>query len=332
MTSRLSRREMLTASGVLLGSAAACASSSTAEATEAADSGPFQYSLAEATEAADSGPFQYSLNTATVMGQKLPLAEEVEIAAEAGYDGIEPWIRGIQRYVDEGGSLRDMKERIADSGLQVVSAIGFPRWAVDDDAQRAKGLEQFKHEMDLVEQLGGRHIAAPPAGINRKTDVSLLDVAARYRVVLEAGREIGIIAQLEIWGSATTLGRAGEAAQVAMAADHSDACLLLDAFHMYRGKSGFECLRLLNGRAMHAFHLNDYPADPPREEINDAARVYPGDGVCPLDFVLKTLHETGFRGMLSLELFNRTYWEQDALSVAKTGLEKMKTAVQKALA
>ena len=316
MTARLSRREILTAPGVLLGSAAACASSSTASATETAD---FE-------------PFQYSLNTATVMGHKLPLAGEVDIAAEAGYDGIEPWIRGIQRYVDEGGSLADMKKRIADSGLQVVSAIGFPRWAVDDDAQRAKGLEQFKREMDLVEQLDGRHIAAPPAGINRKTDVSLLDVADRYRVVLEMGREIGITAQLEIWGSATTLGRASEAALVAMAADHPDACLLLDAFHMYRGNSGFECLRLLNGRAMHAFHLNDYPADPPREEINDDARVYPGDGVCPLDFVLKTLHETGFRGMLSLELFNRTYWEQDALSVAKTGLEKMKVAVQKALA
>jgi 2-keto-myo-inositol isomerase len=315
MTALLSRREMLTASGVLLGSAAAGASTSPAG----------------ATEAADSRPFQYSLNTATIMGHKLPLAEEVDISAEAGYDGIEPWIGNIRRYVDEGGSLADMKKRIADSGLQMVSAIGFPRWAVDDDAERAKGLEQFKHEMDLVVQLGGRHIAAPPAGISHKTDVSLLDVAARYRVVLEMGREIGITAQLEIWGSATTLGRVGEAALVAMAADHPDACLLLDAFHMYRGNSGFECLRLLNGAAMHAFHLNDYPADPPREKINDAARVYPGDGVCPLDFVLKTLHETGFRGMLSLEVFNRTYWEQDALSVAKTGLGKMKAAVQKAL-
>ena len=316
MTARLSRREMLTASGVLLGSAAARGASSPAE----------------ATETADSGPFEYSLNTATIMGHKLPLGEEVEISAQAGYDGIEPWIRNIQRYVDDGGSLADMKKRIADAGLKVVSAIGFPRWAVDDEAERAKGLEQFKHEMELVVGLGGRHIAAPPAGINRNTDVSLLDVADRYRVVLEMGREIGITAQLEIWGSATTLGRASEAALVAMAADHPDACLLLDAFHMYRGNSGFECLRLLNGAAMHAFHLNDYPADPPREEINDGARVYPGDGVCPLGFVLKTLHETGFRGMLSLELFNHTYWEQDALSVAKTGLEKMKAAVRKALA
>ena len=39
-----------------------------------------------------------------------------------------------------------------------------------------------------------------------------------------------------------------------------------------------------------------------------------------------------FCGMLSLELFNRTYWEQDALEVARTGLEKMRASVRKAMA
>ena len=35
--------------------------------------------------------------------------------------------------------------------------------------------------------------------------------------------------------------------------------------------------------------------------------------------------------MLSLELFNREYWQQDPLTVAKTGLEKTKAAVARAL-
>ena len=82
---------------------------------------------------------------------------------------------------------------------------------------------------------------------------------------------------------------------------------------------------------MNCFHMNDYPATPPREAITDAQRVYPGDGVAPLAPMLRDLFATGFDGTLSLELFNRTYWEQDALSVARTGLEKMKQAVAKAL-
>jgi len=44
---------------------------------------------------------------------------------------------------------------------------------------------------------------------------------------------------------------------------------------------------------------------------------------------LQTLRRTGGQIVLSLELFNRTYWSQDPLSVAKTGLAKMKAAVAK---
>ncbi len=83
---------------------------------------------------------------------------------------------------------------------------------------------------------------------------------------------------------------------------------------------------------MHCFHMNDYPADPPRETIRDADRVYPGDGVAPLTEILKTLFASGFRGTLSLELFNPTYWKEDPLVVAKTGLAKMQAAVTKAQA
>jgi sugar phosphate isomerase/epimerase len=265
------------------------------------------------------------------MGHKLPLDEEIEVAAKAGWGGIEPWIRNIRRYVEGGGSLADLKKRIDDLGLTVVSAIGFTSWAVDDDAKRAEGLERFKEEMDLIAQLGGKHIAASPAGINRTPGVDLFKVAERYRALLDLGRQRGVIPQLEIWGSAQTLGTVGEAALVACQADHPDACLLLDAYHMYKGGSGFECLKLLNGAKMHAFHVNDYPDDPPRDQINDSHRVYPGDGVCPLASVLGSLYETGFRGMLSLEVFNRDYWQQDVLEVAKTGLEKTKAAVRRAL-
>ena len=107
---------------------------------------------------------------------------------------------------------------------------------------------------------------------------------------------------------------------------------LVDVFHVYKGGSSFMGLRLLSGSALHVIHMNDYPANPPRSEIKDAQRVYPGDGVAPLGSMLRDLFATGFSGTLSLELFNRAYWEQDALNVARTGLEKMKEVVGKAVA
>jgi len=262
------------------------------------------------------------------MGQNLPLEKEAEVASEAGYRGFEPWIRKIEEFLKAGGSLADMRKRIADLGLTVESAIGFANWIDDDDANRAKGMEQMKRDMDLVAQLGGKRIAAPPAG-GYKNPIELQRVAERYRQVLEMGRQAGVVPQLELWGGSKTLRRLGEVAYVITEAAHPDACALLDIFHIYRGGSDFAGLRMFNSAAMHMLHVNDYPADPPRDEITDAQRVLPGDGVAPIVPILRDLRAAGFRGMLSLELFNRELWKQDPLVVARTGLEKIKALVAK---
>ena len=73
--------------------------------------------------------------------------------------------------------------------------------------------------------------------------------------------------------------------------------------------------------------MNDYPDSIPREQLQDKDRVYPGDGVAPLKQVLTHLNNMSGEKILSLELFNQDYWKQDPLTVAKTGLEKMKKAV-----
>ena len=52
-----------------------------------------------------SEPFGYCLNTSTIRGHNLAITEEIDIAAEAGYRAIEPWIGKIDAYVDQGGSL-----------------------------------------------------------------------------------------------------------------------------------------------------------------------------------------------------------------------------------
>ncbi len=161
--------------------------------------------------------------------------------------------------------------------------------------------------------------------------MDLLKVAERYRAVLEVGRQAGIVPQLELWGRSKTLSRLGEVAFVLVESAHSDACTVLDVFHVYRGGSDFAGLRMFNGSALHVFHVNDYPADPPREKATDGDRVYPGDGVAPITQILRDLRSIGFRGFLSLELFNKKYFQQDPLVVARTGLEKMKAAAAKAM-
>jgi len=284
-----------------------------------------------AIEAGGKAPFRYCFNTSTIRGQKLPLDKEIEIAANAGYDAIEPWVDKINEYVKNGGSLTDVRKRIADIGLTVESAISFFQWIVDDDAARAKGLEQAKREMDVLAKIGGKRIAAPPAGATDKEGLDLLKAAERYRVLLEIGDRTGVVPQIELWGASKNLHRLGEAMFVVIESGHSKACLLPDVFHIYKGGSDFTGLKQISPQAIQVFHLNDYPADPPREKITDRDRVFPGDGIAPLTQILHDLHDNGSRAVLSLELFNPAYWNQDPLTVAKTGLAKMKAAVNRAL-
>jgi sugar phosphate isomerase/epimerase len=266
----------------------------------------------------------------TVRGQKLSVPDQVDLAAKAGYGAIEPWLGDLHGYIQGGGSATELRKRIADHGLAVASAIGFAEWIVDDDQRRAAGLEAAKKDMDLIAAIGGTHIAAPPAGATKEPNLSLLKAAERYRALLELGDACGVVPQAEVWGFSTTLSKLGETMLVALESKHPKACVLPDIYHLYKGGSDFGGLRLIAGSAIHCFHMNDYPATPPRETIRDADRVYPGDGVAPVAQTLRDLFATGFRGTLSLELFNPEYWKQDAMLVTRTGLEKMKEAVAKA--
>jgi 2-keto-myo-inositol isomerase len=276
-------------------------------------------------------PFRYCLNTSTIRGQKLSLKEEIEIATKAGYNAIEPWVDKIHSYVRDGGDLKDIRKQINDSGLTVEGAISFFNWIVDDDAERAKGFEQAKRDMEVLAQIGGKRIAAPPAGATREAGLDLIKAAERYRTLLELGDGIGVVPQLEIWGSSKNLHLLGEAMFVVIESGHPKACMLPDAYHIYKGGSDFNGLKFISANAIQVFHMNDYPAEPPRETITDRDRVYPGDGIAPLTQIIRDLLANDSRAVLSLELFNPNYWKHDPLEVAKTGLAKMKDAVGKAL-
>jgi len=270
---------------------------------------------------------RYCFNTSTVRGQELSVLEQIDLVAKAGYSGIEPWMRDLVAYRNNGGSLTDLKKRISDNGLTVESAIGFANWIVDDEVDRRKGLETAKHDMDLLQEIGGIRIAAPPVGAQNGPVLDLFDVIDRYKALLAVGDETGVVPQLEVWGFSQNLNRLGHSVAVCVESNHPKACLLPDVYHLFRGGSDFGGLDLLSDDAIQVFHMNDYPASPPRAELNDSDRVYPGDGVAPLNDILHSIAGNGRNVALSLELFNPDYWKQDALEVASTGLKKMQDAV-----
>ncbi len=272
----------------------------------------------------DSRPFRFCLNMSTIRGQELSAEAEVDVAAKAGYDAVEPWMGKLHAAGEKSGGIKELHKRITDHGLSVESAIGFAKWIVDDESTRQAGLEQARRDMEVLARIGGKRIAAPPAGAPWNEPIDPMKAAERYHRLLELGDKIGVTPQVEVWGGNATIGKLSQAISIAIEAGHPKACFLGDVYHCYKGGSDFDGLALLGPRALQVFHLNDYPEDPPREEIGDEDRVYPGDGIAPLERILEIFRSVEARPVLSLELFNKRYWQQDPLEVAKTGLSKMK--------
>jgi 2-keto-myo-inositol isomerase len=272
--------------------------------------------------------FIYSLNMSTLRGHNLGFRKELEVASKAGFKSVEIWINTLQDFVKTGATLVEAKRIVDDLGLKVEDAIGFATWIVDDQTARSKALDQLKMEMDQLAQIGCPRIAAPPMGATTGEILELPRMAERYRKILELGDQTGVVPHLELWGFSKNLSRVGELLYVAVESGHPSARVLMDVYHLHKGGSGMDSVKDVGKPLIEIFHINDYPATPPRESIADADRIYPGDGVAPLKALLKTLKNPEKPVILSFEVFNKNYYAQDALLVAKTGLEKMKKVME----
>lgn len=310
---KISRREMLRNSGLaLLGSGFLGLCSCVPAATD---------KVKNASQKKER-PFRISLNTSTIQGYKLGVEEQIDRCIETGFDGIELWVRDVENYIRHGGSPETLAERMKKGNLLLENMIGFSNWISDDELLRVEALNVMRRDMELTARLGGKFIAAPVQGIHSIEKEKLPLYAERYRKILEIGDETGITPILELWG-AGALNQLSDAVAITIGTAHPKASMLLDFYHLYRGGNSFESLRQVNGSILPVFHINDYPSQPPRNELKDSDRIFPGDGICPFREVLPILYESGFRGGLSVELFNRGYWEtMDVKTVLRNSYDK----------
>lgn len=270
------------------------------------------------------------LDTATI--RPVPLLEKIRIASETGYDAIEPWEGEIHQYEQEGGDLAELGRRIRDAGLAVPSVIGL--WNAIPPTREAfdASLTDSRRRMRQAAAIGAEHIQTIPQPARPWTEFNPAWAAARYRELLEIGlNDYGInpaVVFVEFLEGSRTM---GQASQVAIDADHPNAKIIPDVFHMLIGGSGFRGLRHLRGDFIAIFQFNDAPTSPGVSELRDEHRVYPGEGVLPLAQCLRDLREINYTGCISLELYNPTYWEQNPEQVARKGLESTVSVIENAL-
>ncbi|MCJ7842346.1 sugar phosphate isomerase/epimerase [Lederbergia sp. NSJ-179] len=267
-------------------------------------------------------PFKTALNASTLFPFQLDVIQQIEVTKQAGYQGIELWIRDIEAYLVNGGTIQSIQAALEKENFSFMNAIAFFKWADADRDTREKALIQAEKEMKLLASLGCASIAAPPFG-NVKA-VRLDEMARYFERLVQLGREIGVEPILEFWGKAEQLSTLNEAQLVMEKSNVKHPKVLIDPFHMYIGGSDFTGLSSLQANQIGIVHVNDYPASPPREKLEDRDRVFPGDGICPTAEMARMLAQIGYKGFVSLELFIEDYEGKSALEIAAYGLKKMK--------
>lgn len=271
-------------------------------------------------------PWPVCLDTATI--RPASLKDKVKIAAKAGFDAMEPWDGELLQFEAEGGNLKDLGKEIKDLGLFVPSVIGL--WNAIPPTQELweKSLVDTRNRMRMASAIGAEHVQTISNTIGENFNQKW--AADRYRDLIEMGINEYNIKPALVFVKYFPVKTMGQAAGIALDANHSQAKIIPDAYHMYISEGGFEGIKLLRGEMIAIFQFNDAPSSPPLKDLKDEHRVYPGDGILPLGQIFKDLKGTGFKGCISLEMYNPTYWKEDLQKVAETGLRKTLEVLQKA--
>jgi 2-keto-myo-inositol isomerase len=275
-------------------------------------------------------PWPLCLDTATI--RPTPLLDKIAIAAKAGFDAIEPWDGELRDFESNGGSLSDLGTRIKDAGLFVPSVIGLWNAIPPTEEEWLANLSETRNRMRMASAIGAEFVQVIPQPRRPWQEFDLKWAATKYRALLEMGlADYNLNPAMVFVEFLPGAARMGQAAAIALDADHPKAKIIPDVFHMHIGDSGFSGLRLIQGEFIAIFQFNDAPAHPAKEQLKDEHRVFPGDGILPLEQCLKDLRAIGYTRCISLELYNQAYWERDALEVATEGHDKTLKVIEASL-
>jgi 2-keto-myo-inositol isomerase len=265
--------------------------------------------------------FVYCLNTSTI--RPTPLLEKIALAGAAGYQAIEPWNDEITAYLEQGGKIAELKRAIKCAGLKVVSMIALHGWITSAGAEHKRVLDDCRRRMAQAVELESPYIvASPPQEV-----VDLGRAGDRFAELLEIGIGLGVVPSMEFLGFVDGVKNVDTAWAIASATGHPRATVVADVFHMIRGGGTVDDLLNVDGDQLACFHINDLPTSPDPLVQKDEDRVMVGDGIADLPRVITNLRAIGYRGPLSLELFNRGLWEQDPRDVITMGLERIRALV-----
>jgi 2-keto-myo-inositol isomerase len=258
-------------------------------------------------------------NGASTMKTDLP--GDIRAASQAGYDLLEIWAKKMEAYLCDH-SLGDLRILLEKAHLQPLAINSVEFITFNSAWEKVNTLNLITRYAELADGLDCPYIVVVPsprpAGA---TDKDVHDESVEVlREISDRFKDCRVKFAFEFlgfrWCSVSTLEQASE---IVKTVNRDNVGMVLDAFHFHAGGSSLAAIGNVDREKIFIFHIND-AEELPKEELQDAHRLFPGDGAIPLREIVSGLKQIRYDGPVSLEMFRPEYWIRPPEEIAGKGI------------
>src|SRR6267154_1569586 len=258
-----------------------------------------------------------SFNGATTM--KADLATDVSAVAPAEFDYLEIQAAKLREFL-KTHSVKDLKTLFDENKLKPLSISPIEYVTFRDVPAYAQIKAECEELCSIAAAIGCPYVVIipgnfPPGGLSSYEVIEetvgvlreLASIAERHNV----GLAFEFLGQKDC--SVQTLELTDEIVQKV---NRRNIGLVIDSFHFYVGGSTIKMIDALDPKRLFIFHIND-AEDLPLDQLTDAHRLLPGQGVLKLAELIEALRNIGYDQAVSVETFRPEYWERDPFELAR---------------
>ncbi len=267
-----------------------------------------------------------ALNGATTM--RADLTTDIRAASAAGYELIEIWAAKLREFL-KTNTVADLKNLLTENNLEPYSINSIEHITFRNPQDYGKIKAETEELSRIAAEINCPYVVVVPGKLPENTSEEeiieesvkvlneLADIAGKYNV----GLAFEFLGQADCSVQTLDLDK-----KIIERVNRENVGLVIDTFHFYAGNSTFEAIETLDPKKLFIFHIND-AEDLPKENLTDAHRLYPGEGVLPIREIKERFDRIGYDRMVSIEIFRPEYWNENPFDVAK----KAKTATEEVL-
>lgn len=244
-----------------------------------------------------------------------PLRKKIEAAAAAGFDGIEIFREDLI-YWD--GAIAEVAPFAAQCGIRILSLQSLR----DFEAAPSRGWNRTRagRFLDLAVRIGAPLLvvcANTRSDTRDDPNIAAADLAMLAEMAAERGLRIGY----EALSTSHAVRTYDDAWRVIEKAGRPNLGLVLGAVHTFASGADLAALSGIDPERIFLVHLADAPTlKMDVRLLSRHFRLFPGQGELPIAELFHTLRVRGYRGPVSMEIFNDQVRTMPAQRIADDGI------------